>query len=145
MLRSASDKSQPRGDRPTHERLSNSAFRAGDRVVGADRRILAARLIAIIADAVQIGLMPIFAEGAASMVNDALDVAVGIIMIILVGWNWVFLPTLVAELIPMVDLAPTWTIAVLIATRRRGDPSMSSTRPAITPEPQTPPPRQLNS
>lgn len=114
-------------------------------MVGTDRRILAARLIAIIADAVQIGLMPIFAEGAASMVNDALDVAVGIAMIVLVGWNWVFLPTLVAELIPMVDLAPTWTIAVLIATRRRGDPSVSSTTPATTPEPQTPPPRQLNS
>ena len=66
-------------------------------MIGADRRILAARLIAIIADAVQIGFMPIFAGGAASMANDALDVAVGIIMVVLVGWNWVFLPTLVAE------------------------------------------------
>ena len=113
-------------------------------MIGADRRILAARLIAIIADAVQIGLMPVFAGGAASMVNDALDVAVGIIMVVLVGWNWVFLPTLVAELIPMVDLAPTWTIAVLIATRRRGDPSESLTTPSTTPESQTPPARRLD-
>jgi len=111
-------------------------------VVGADRRILVARLIAIIADAVQIGFMPIFAGGAASMVNDALDVAVGITMIVLVGWNWVFLPALVAELIPMVDLAPTWTIAVLIATRRRGDPSVSARTPSTTPESQTPPARR---
>jgi hypothetical protein len=113
-------------------------------VIGADRRILAARLIAIIADAVQIGFMPIFAGGAASMANDALDVAVGIIMVVRVGWNWVFLPTLVAELIPMVDLAPTWTIAVLIATRRRGDPSVSLTTPSTTPEAQTPPARRLD-
>jgi hypothetical protein len=113
-------------------------------VIGADRRILAARLIAIIADAVQIGLMPVFAGGAASMVNDALDVAVGITMIVLVGWNWVFLPALVAELIPMVDLAPTWTIAALIATRGRGDPSVSLTTPSTTPDPQTPPARRLD-
>ena len=91
-----------------------------------DRRILVARLIAVIADLVQIVFMPVFAGGAASMVNDALDLAVGVTMIVLVGWNWVFLPALCAELIPMVDLAPTWTIAVLIATRQRGDPSESS-------------------
>ncbi len=58
-----------------YERLSNSA-RGGGRVFGADRRILAARLVAIIADAVQIGFMPVFAGGTASMVNDALDVVV---------------------------------------------------------------------
>jgi hypothetical protein len=80
-------------------------------MAGASKRVLAARLIAIIADAVQIGLVPLFAGGAASMVNDALDVAVGITMIVLVGWNWVFLPALVAELIPMVDLSPTWTMS----------------------------------
>lgn len=89
-----------------------------------DRRILAARCIAIIADAVQILLIPIFAAGAASMVDDALDVAVGITMTALVGWHWVFLPAFVTEIIPMVDLAPTWTIAVFIATRQRGDPSV---------------------
>ena len=87
-------------------------------MTGAGRRILTARCIAIIADAVQIVLIPIFAGGAASMVDDALDVAVGITMTALVGWHWVFLPTFVAEIIPMVDLAPTWTIAVFIATRR---------------------------
>lgn len=111
-------------------------------MAGTDRRILAARVIAIIADAVQIGLIPVFAEGAASMVNDALDVAVGITMIALVGWNWVFLPCFVAEVIPMVDLAPTWTIAVFIATRRRGDQSASTT-PSTTREPETPPSRRL--
>ena len=87
-------------------------------MVGADRRILAARVIAVIADAIQIGLVPVFAGGAASLVNDALDVAVGIILIMLVGWNWVFLPAFVAEVMPIVDIAPTWTIAVFIATRR---------------------------
>lgn len=82
-------------------------------------RILAARVLAVVADAVQLGLLPLFAPGATSPVNDALDVAVGAAMIALVGWNWVFLPTFLTELVPFVDLAPTWTVAAFIATRNR--------------------------
>ncbi|MDP1891764.1 MAG: hypothetical protein Q8K55_12805, partial [Gemmatimonadaceae bacterium] len=96
----------------------------GGPVARARRRILIARGIAIIADAVQIVLLPVFAGGAASPMNNALDVAVGITMTALVGWHWVFLPAFVTEIIPMVDLAPTWTIAVFIATRQRGGPSV---------------------
>ena len=83
------------------------------------KRILAARAIAVVADAIQLGLLPLFVEGAASPLNNALDVVIGAAMIGLVGWNWVFLPTFVAELIPFVDIAPTWTVAALIATRKR--------------------------
>jgi hypothetical protein len=83
------------------------------------KRILAARVLAVVADAIQLGLLPLFVQGAASPLNDALDVAVGAAMVALVGWNWVFLPTVVTELLPVVDLAPTWTIAALIATRQR--------------------------
>lgn len=106
------------------------------------KRIFAARAIAIVADAVQLGLIPIFAEGAASMVNDVLDVVIGITMTVLVGWNWAFLPAFAAELIPMADLVPTWTIAVFIATRGRKDKS-GSTTPSITREPETPPTHRL--
>lgn len=83
------------------------------------KRVLAARATAVVADAVQLGLLPLFIQGAASPLNDALDVAVGAGMVALVGWHWVFLPTFVTELLPFVDLAPTWTIAALIATRQR--------------------------
>ena len=116
-------------------------------MIGAERRVLAARVLAILADAVQLGLMPIFAGGAASMFNDALDVAVGIAMIALVGWHWVFLPSFVTEMIPMVDLAPTWTIAVFIATRRHGDPSVAATNVSSqsSTELQSPPDRRLGS
>ncbi|HEU4402341.1 MAG TPA: hypothetical protein VFT43_09565 [Candidatus Polarisedimenticolia bacterium] len=85
------------------------------------RRILAARVVAVLADAVQLGLLPLFVEGAGSIVNDLLDVAVAGVMIALVGWHWVFLPAFLAELIPGFDLVPTWTAAVLFATRRRAD------------------------
>jgi hypothetical protein len=82
------------------------------------RRILAARLIALFADLLQIVLLPIFAPGAASPFNDALDVAVAALLVWLVGWNWAFVPSLAAELVPGLDLFPTWTMAVLFATRK---------------------------
>ena len=80
-------------------------------------RIRAARAIAVLADLVQIGFFPAFAGGALSLLNDGLDVVVGILMVALVGWHLAFLPSFVAELVPGLDLVPTWTLAVWFATR----------------------------
>ena len=82
------------------------------------RRVLIARVLAVVADALQIGLLPLFVGGALSTVNDLLDVVVGAGMVGLVGWHWAFLPAFVTELVPGVDLVPTWTAAVFFATRR---------------------------
>src|SRR5258708_6430750 len=73
--------------------------------------------VAILADAIQIVGMPLFAEGAFSPLDTALDVVVGAILIKLLGWHWAFLPTFAAELVPGLDLLPTWTAAVYFATR----------------------------
>jgi hypothetical protein len=81
------------------------------------RRIWLARAIALAADAVQIVLLPFVMGGAMSPVDDILDVGVAIVMIGLLGWHWAFVPAFIAELFPMFDLAPTWTLAVFIATR----------------------------
>lgn len=81
-------------------------------------RVRAARLTAILVDVTQIVLFPIFAGGAASPWNDALDLFVAAAMTALVGWHWAFLPSLAAELVPGLDLVPTWTLAVFYATRR---------------------------
>jgi hypothetical protein len=45
-----------------------------------------------------------------------LDLAVAAVLIKLLGFHWVFLPTLAAEAVPALDLAPTWTAAVLVVT-----------------------------
>jgi hypothetical protein len=84
------------------------------------RRILAARTLAIVADAVQIGLLPLFVGGALSTVNDIMDVVVALAMIALVGWHWAFLPAFLSEVVPVFDLVPTWTAAVFFATRGQG-------------------------
>ena len=75
--------------------------------------------VAILADVIQIVGMPLFAEGGVSPLDTALDVAVGAILIKLLGWHWAFLPTFAAEMVPGLDLFPTWTAAVFFATRSR--------------------------
>lgn len=41
-------------------------------------------------------------------------------LIKLLGFHWAFLPTLAVEAIPGLDLAPTWTAAVLLVTATEG-------------------------
>ena len=85
-----------------------------------DGRHLAALAIAIAADAAQIGLLPLFMEGAAAPWNDALDIGVGAALIVLLGWHVAFLPAFLGELVPFLNLFPTWTAAVVfVVTRKR--------------------------
>ena len=70
--------------------------------------------MAFTADALQLALFPLFGEGIVSPLDDALDVAVALLLIKLLGFHWAFLPAAAAEVVPVVDLAPTWTAAVLI-------------------------------
>ena len=82
-------------------------------------RIRAARAIAIVADLLQLAIMPVAFTGALSPIVDVIDVAVAALMVWLVGWHVAFLPTFLAELVPVLDLFPTWTAAVLFVTRGR--------------------------
>jgi len=84
------------------------------------RRVWIARVLAVVADAVQIALVPLFFTGAAGIADAVLDLAVGAALVALVGWHVAFLPGFVTEMIPIVNLAPTWTLAVLWATRHAG-------------------------
>jgi hypothetical protein len=76
-------------------------------------------VLAMAADALQIFVFPLFAEGALSPADDILDLAVVAILVHLVGWHWEFLPAFAAELVPGVDLVPFWTLAVLNVYRKR--------------------------
>jgi hypothetical protein len=78
-----------------------------------------ALILALAADAIQIALLPLFAGGALSPWDDGLDLAMFVILVSLLGWHRLLLPTLAAELIPVLDLCPTWTVAVLIILHRR--------------------------
>ena len=79
-------------------------------------------MLAITADLLQIVLFPVFIEGFSSPLADALDVVVCLTLTLLVGWHFAFLPSFVAKGIPVVDIAPSWTLAVFIATRQKRKP-----------------------
>ena len=71
-----------------------------------------AMLVAILADALQLVVFPLFVAGAISPAEDLLDLGVGAVMINLLGWHWEFLPSFLAKLVPGIDLVPFWTMAV---------------------------------
>ena len=81
-------------------------------------RFQAAMLLAVAADALQIFIMPLFAEGAFSPADDLLDVALAAILGSLLGWHWEFLPAFAGKLLPGVDLVPFWTFAVVNVYRK---------------------------
>src|SRR5713101_2622458 len=80
-------------------------------------KVRAARALAIAADILQIAVFPVFAPGVVSPWNDGLDLLVAAALTRLIGWHWAFLPSFAAELVPGLDLVPTWTAAVFFATR----------------------------
>ena len=53
-----------------------------------------------------------------SPADDVLDVAVAAVLVNLLGWHWEFLPAFLAELVPGVNLAPFWTLAVISVYRK---------------------------
>jgi len=93
-------------------------------------------LVAIAADALQIVAFPLFVEGGVSPADTVLDVAVAAILTKILGWHWAFLPSLLAELVPGLDMFPTWTAAVFFVTRHQvhsGEPEILPPGPAPAP------------
>lgn len=81
-------------------------------------RLRWAMILAIIADLVQLVLFPLMVEGAASPADLILDVGIAVMLSLLLGWHWEFLPSFLAELVPGVDMVPCWTIAVANVYRK---------------------------
>jgi hypothetical protein len=87
-------------------------------IVSPGPRFRTAMMLAIIADALQIVVFPLFVAGAASPADDILDFAIGAMMVHLLGWHWEFLPSFLGKLVPGVDLVPFWTMAVANVYRK---------------------------
>ena len=82
-------------------------------------RIRTAIAIAVIVDALQIAVQ---ATGPFQVLLDwPLDLLTAALMTGLVGFHWAFLPTFLAEAVPWLDVVPTWTLAVIFATRGKGE------------------------
>ncbi len=91
-------------------------------------RLRTAIILAILADALQIVVFPLFAMGAESPAErTSPDLGMGAVLVYLLGWHWEFLPSFFAKLVPGVDLVPLWSMAVANVYRK-------SKRIAITTE-----------
>ena len=89
-------------------------------------RFRVALMVAVLADALQLIVFPFFVEGAESPADDVLDCGVAGLMMWLLGWHWEFLPSVLAKLVPGVDLVPFWTLSVA-NVYRKSKPSLVTT------------------
>jgi hypothetical protein len=100
-----------------HER-STTAVTEDAITISPGSRFRAAMLLAILVDALQIVVFPVFIEGALSPADDILDFGIAAVLVQLLGWHWEFLPSFLAKLVPGVDLVPFWTMAVANVYRK---------------------------
>lgn len=105
------------------------------------REVRLAWTVALAADGIQILIMPLFLGGAFSPADTLVDLAAAFVLSKLVGWHWAFFPTMLAELIPGLDLFPTWTAAVAYVTLK----GFRSPDEEVPVSRWTPPRRFLNS
>lgn len=80
-------------------------------------RVIAAFAVAVAVDALQVGLAAA-TGGLAMWLDNGLDLAAAGLLWALLGWHWALLPTFLVELVPLAELAPTWTAAVWFITRK---------------------------
>lgn len=79
--------------------------------------------IAILADVIQLPINAATLSGVLAIPAESVDVVVDFIVMMLLsavlGFHWMFLPSLFVEAIPGVDLLPTWTGCVALVVRQR--------------------------
>ena len=92
-------------------------------------KVRTAWIIALAADAIQWAGLPLFAAGGASPADAVLDLVTGALLLRLLGWHWALLPSFAAELVPGLDLFPTWTAAVYYITRTQIQPQQPEVLP----------------
>ncbi|MBM2812820.1 MAG: hypothetical protein HW416_3579 [Chloroflexi bacterium] len=100
-------------------------------------RMAVALIAALAADGLQIFLQAI------PLAPQVIDVVASVVVIIVIGFHLLLLPTFIIELVPLVDDLPTWTVCVVavIALRRRearvgsADSSSGSTTASSPPVP----------
>ena len=91
--------------------------------------------VAVVADALQVLLLPF----AWTFVESAVDVIAMVLTTWILGFHLLLLPTFVIELVPIVDLIPTWTacVAAVIALRKREQNSSPAPPTPSKPAPPT--------
>jgi len=95
----------------------------GNGLVLTRSRIRAAYAVAIATDVLQFGLGPF----GWAFADEILDVIALIATTKLLGFHPLLLPTFILEVVPVLDVLPTWTgcVALVVATRKKQAPPMT--------------------
>jgi hypothetical protein len=95
-------------------------------------RVSLAFAVSIVADLVQLPINAAAFTGILALPGEGVDLVVdlvaGAVISALLGFHWALVPTFFAELIPGLDLAPTWTACVAyVVWQRRLEEKANST------------------
>lgn len=80
---------------------------------------MTALVCAVVADALQIALAPIFVLGAVSPFDLGLDLIMFVFTLRVFGWSVAILPTCIVELLPIATELPTWTATTIYLIKRQ--------------------------
>jgi len=94
------------------------AINTAGMTIKAGPRLRTALALSVVADILQMIVFPLVVEGAASPLDDVLDLAMCGILTFLLGWHWEFAPSFLGKLVPGVDLVPLWTLGVANVYRK---------------------------
>jgi len=86
--------------------------------LNSSKRTQAAWVVAILMDALQVGLFPVTGT-LSTWLGVPLDLMAMGILWALLGWHWALAPSFVFEFLPFAELAPSWTLATWIIVRKR--------------------------
>jgi hypothetical protein len=87
------------------------------------KRILTAYAVAIVADLIEFPIaaleLTVIGAPVAMFLSFVLDVLVFGIMTFVLGFHWLFLPSFLVEVVPGLDMLPTWVGCVFFVVRQR--------------------------
>jgi len=95
------------------------------------QRVWLAFVVAVVADGLQLLLGPL----GWLVLDEVIDLLAMGLSCWLLGFHPLLLPTFVLEIIPVVDMLPTWTgcVAVVVALRQRQQDTVVEPPPALPP------------
>ena len=105
------------------------------------KRIWFAFTVAVVTDAIQLGLGPV----GWAFADESLDVIAMVLTCAALGFHMLLLPTFVIEFIPVADMLPTWTgcVGAVVMLRKRAQSRLPPTVQVTASPPPVPPARQI--
>ena len=93
------------------------------------RRYLLAVVLAVVADGLQLALNGFGWVGP----DQVIDILAMLVLVRLIGFHWLLLPSFILELVPVLDDLPTWTGCVLavIAIRKHQAATINPPAPPV--------------